>query len=421
MRVFVAGTPVTLGRDHFVGSGGEGTVYARDGVAYKIFFDPAIAPCRSRMAELSAISEPHVIRPLESICDETGQVIGHTLRFLADHIPFCRLFTRVFRDAAGIGPQRIHQLCRNLRQTLAAVHGAGVTVVDLNPMNLLISPDLREVFLIDAGSWQTPSHPATAVLDAVRDRHAKALGPESDWFAFAVVTFQAFIGVHPFRGTHPTVKGLEERMLANLSVFDSQVKIPSICAPLADIPPSWRDWYRRVFEEGLREPPPLWSAVETLDGLPATRVAIGVSPRAGRRVRAEVVDGTLVLTDLRTHKQMPLVLAAREVTSHGGLIAVRSRDKLIHIVLHDVGNTVIASPRVIADVLQNATHLYDGVAIQDLLGATWALVVNQLGHCRRIRLPALDNRRIVDASLAEDGLAITTFRDGTLQRELYRH
>ncbi len=419
MRVVVEGREVRLGRDHFVGSGGEGTVYARDGVAYKVFFDPAAAVDDTRIRELAKIEDPHVIAPDKIVRDTTGQTIGHTMAFLADHIPFCRLFTRTFRDQAGIGPQVILHLCRSLQQSLAAVHAAGITVVDMNPMNLLVSPDLREVFLIDAGSWQTPSRDATAVLDAVRDRHADQFGPGSDWFAFAVVTFQAFIGIHPFRGTHPVVKGLDARMNAQLSVLEPEVKIPKICYAFDEIPAAWRAWYRRVFADGERSPPPSYTTSEVVTSIPEAGQTIGVSPRANRKVLAEVVDGMLVLTDVHRKTAIPLTLAAREASSFAGQIAVRTADKLIHIVLHDIGATVTASPRVVADVLPNATRLFSGVAIQDLLGETWALRIDQPGACHRVRLESLDGTKVLDASLADGDLAITTFRDGALHREVY--
>jgi len=419
MRIRVDGMTVDLGRQDFVASGGEGTVYARDGVAYKIFFDPAHAPSETRIQELAKIVDPHVIRPEKMVRDGAGDVIGHTMRFLSDHIPFCRLFTRSFRETAGIRPETIGRLAHNLRNTLGAIHDAGVAVVDLNPMNLLVSPCLREVYLIDAGSWQTPSCPATAVLDAVRDRHATSYGPASDWFSFAVISFQAFIGIHPYRGTHPSVKGLDQRMRAQLSVLDPAVSRPDICYPLDDIPPPWRAWYERVLARGERSPPPSSSTAERVASLPGPIPAIGSTRRLNREVLGEIVDGHLALTALEDGTRIPLSLAAREVTAFAGQITVRTRDKLVQIHLHDIGGRVVASPTIIADVLPNATRLFSGVAILDLLGAVWALIPRRTGGCDRTRLTALDGVRVLDATLANGQIAITTFHDGALHRALY--
>ena len=419
MRVLVDQHPVLLGREHFVASGGEGTVYARDGVAYKIFFDPSAAPNETRIRELARISDPHVVRPESLIHDEDGIIVGHTLRFLADHIPFCRLFTRSFRDAYGVRPDAIARLAAGLRQTLMAIHDAGVTVVDLNPMNLLVSPDLRHVFLIDTCSWQTPSCPATAVLDAVRDRHTTPFCDVSDWFSFAVITFQAFIGVHPYRGTHPTVKGLDARMRSHLSVLDPTVTRPKICYPFHDIPPSWRAWYEGVLSRGERVAPPP-ARGERIDRLPERQPAIGRSRRRDRQVLATISEGRLILKTLDDDTPIALPLGAREVTAHDGDLTVRTQSHLVHIHLHDVGGRVIASPTLIADILPYATRLFSGVAILDLFGATWALLPRPSGGCDRVRLPELDGVRIVDAARAPDHIAVTTFRDGALHRTLYR-
>jgi hypothetical protein len=418
MRVLVDQHSVELGREHFVGSGGEGTVYARDGVAYKIFFDPTSAPKEVRIQELGRIHDSHVVGPESLVHSEAGTVIGHTLRFLPDHIPFCRLFTRSFRDTYDVRPEAIARLVLGLRNTLSAIHDAGVTVVDLNPMNLLVSPDLQHVFLIDTCSWQTPTCPATAVLDAVRDRHATTYCAKSDWFSFAVITFQAFIGIHPYRGTHPTVKGLDARMRAQSSVFDPTVTRPQICYPFNDIPPSWRSWYEGVLARGDRSPPPT-SRGERIDRLPARQPAIGRSRRRNREVLATLSEGQLILKTVDDGRPIALPLSAREVTAHDGSLTVRTRSHLVHIHLHDVGGRVIASPTVIADILPNATRLFSGVAVLDLLGATWALLPRACGGCDRIRLPELDGVRIVDASRGDDHIAVTTFRDGALHRALY--
>ena len=419
MRVLVDQRPVDLGREHFVASGGEGTVYARDGVAYKIFFDTAQVPDATRIAELSRITDPQVIRPARAIHSPSGQMVGHTMRFLADHLPLCRLFTRSFRESARVDAHAIRRLVHRLAESLQAIHAAGVAVVDMNPMNVLVSPDLRDPYWIDTSSWQTPSRPATAVFDAVRDRHTSDFGPESDWFSFAVITFQAFIGIHPYRGKHPTVSGLDARMRANLTVLDPSVSRPSICYPLRDLPPSWRSWYERVLVHGERIAPPSTPTELPTGALRGPVPAIGCSPRAGKRVLAEVIDGRLVLTHLADGQVLPLSLTAREATAFADQITVRTRDKLVRIHLHDVGSKVIASPTVLADVLPHATRLYPGVAILDLLGRTWALLPRPGGGCDRVRLPALDGIRILEAERTPDGLAITTFGDAGLRRTLY--
>ena len=40
------------------------------------------------------------------------------------------------------------------------------------------------------------------------------------------------------------------------SVFHSEVKLPHVAESFDVLPDHWRQWYRRVFEDGFRGPPP---------------------------------------------------------------------------------------------------------------------------------------------------------------------
>src|SRR5947199_212129 len=80
--------------------------------------------------------------------------------------------------------------------------------------------------------------------------------PETDWFSFAIISFQMFIGIHPYRGLHPSLPDLDARMSANVSVLNPRVSIPKLCYPFSVIPQAYRDWYRAIFEDGKRVPPP---------------------------------------------------------------------------------------------------------------------------------------------------------------------
>jgi len=146
------------------------------------------------------------------------------------------------------------------------VHAAGALVVDLNDMNFLVDDTLSTVFAIDVDSYQTASHPATAVSPATRDPHTLVRGhftKLSDWFAFAILAFQLWTGVHPYRGKHPHVKSLEQRMQQQLSVMNPHVKVPKVARPIAAIPAAYRSWLHAVLEEGKRLPPPTQARIST--------------------------------------------------------------------------------------------------------------------------------------------------------------
>jgi hypothetical protein len=62
-----------------------------------------------------------------------------------------------------------------------------------------------------------------------------------------------------------------------------------------------------------------------------------------------------------------------------------------------VGSTTVASSRWVGRVLPHATRLHDGVAIQSLLGAAYASLFPASGIHLQLRLPELDDVRVVSA------------------------
>jgi hypothetical protein len=112
--------------------------------------------------------------------------------------------------------------------------------------------------VIDVDSWQIGRFPATAMMATIRDYHGAQPSAAADWFAWGIVTFQVFTGIHPYKGSHPDFRrgDLEARMRANVSVFDPRTRINAAVRHFAAIPTALRDWYADVFQRGLRGTPP---------------------------------------------------------------------------------------------------------------------------------------------------------------------
>src|SRR5690606_19878348 len=142
------------------------------------------------------------------------------------------------------------------------VHSAGIVIVDLNELNILVSKAIDQTFLIDVDSYQTAAYPATVIMPSVRDWSAKQFTELSDWFSYAVLAFQLFVGVHPYKGTHAQSAGidkdkrLEHRMRNNISAFRGDVSLPKCCYPFDAIPTVFRDWLKAVLDDGKRVAPP---------------------------------------------------------------------------------------------------------------------------------------------------------------------
>ncbi len=461
--------PLRLTPRDFLAGGGQGDVYVRGDEAYKVFRDPAGCPPEGKLLELSTVADPWVVLPRRLLLSADGVAVGYSMPFLSDTWPLCRLFPRPFREAHGLTLARRVALVRGLARTLAHLHARGVLAVDLNEMNGLVTPAFDGVHLIDADSFQTPSYPATAIADPVRDRHAPpgVFGEGTDWFAFAVTAFQLLVGMHPYRGAHPDVKGLDARMEANLSVFDPAVTVPKAAEPLANLPRTLHDWFASVFELGERSPPPLGDlalpapkpppattsrglvitpvfetdapilayafrhGVElavTAAGVLLDRRPAGPAPtgrpeiaftRGGRPVVCGLGD-EVTLWDPTRRARIPLGLRADAAVVYDDRLYVRAADRLVEVRLFDSPGGAVATHRPVGNVHPRATALFPGVAVQSLLGATYASVFEAPGRCPQLRLPELDGHRVVDARYDRGVLMLVGVRGGRYDRFVLR-
>ena len=263
VRYYVEGKQIQLGKLNFKAQGGEGSIYVKGSTAYKIYTDPQRALRAEKLQELSVITQPNIIRPLSLILDTHNRPIGYTMRFVGKTHALCQLFPKAFRLRNKLTPETTLSLVRRLQQGVTYIHNHQILLVDLNELNFLVAEDFSELYFIDVDSYQTPSFPATVLMESVRDRHATQFTIESDFFSFAVVSFQMFVGIHPFKGTYPPLQQLSDkankldvRMRKNISVLNKDVTVPASCLPFTVIPPVYLDWYRAVFEDGKRLAPP---------------------------------------------------------------------------------------------------------------------------------------------------------------------
>lgn len=475
MKLYVKGDgEITLTKASFVAEGGEGKVYARGDVGYKVYHEPAKAIPLGKIQDLSGISDANVIVPQEPLyASRNGQHVGHTFRFVRDTWTLCQLFPRAFREREGFDHGKALKLVQALQAGVRAVHRAGILIVDLNEMNFLVSRDFTTPYFIDVDSYQTPRYPATAIMPSVRDPNVRGhdFTEGSDWFSFAVVSFQVFAGIHPFKGKHPKIKGLEERMRAGVSVFDADVSLPRAAYSLDVIPPSYRDWYEAVFVRGSRcEPPdethhvivlrPVVRKITGTDNFEITEIAefkepiraafvggghvvvhsddqifvdgrpvghwavpfvVGFTAKHGHPVAALSAPhvGTNLM-DLVSRDMLGTPLPEGQATVSGETVYVRSRDKILEVTFAEAGNKIIASSRVAANVLEHATKLFEGVALQSLLGEPHVSVFPRPGACYQKTLPELKGHTVVQAKHDSGVLMVLAAESGTYHRFVFR-
>lgn len=261
MEVKVNNRTVRLEDSDFLAAGGQAKVYAKGDTVYKIYHDPKLLVAQKKIQELAAnASNSAVALPKDQITDAVGCRIGLTFDFLKNTEPIFNMGSNGYWQDKNLTVEKATALIEAAKKSVQAVHDKNCLIVDLNPFNLLVDQKtLLKHWLIDTESWQTKSFPATAIMPGVRDFSSKTFSRLTDWYSFAIITCEFFIGVHPFKGgAHPRFgpKDMELRMQNNASVFDKNVRLNARIRALDVIPENYRKWYFQLFQEGKRIPPP---------------------------------------------------------------------------------------------------------------------------------------------------------------------
>ena len=475
MQVYVDGGGVRLDKRHYIGQGGEGAVYARGSTAYKIYTDVKKMIPVGKISELATIQDQRIIRPLKVITNKRGKPIGYTMTYVKAAYTLCQLFPRVFRDREGLDIQAVVHLVREMQEGVNNIHTAGVLVVDLNEMNFLVSKNFDDLFFIDADSYQTKSFKATALMESIRDRHTGVFSRLTDWFAFGIVSFQLFCGIHPYKGKHKSLKGLDARMRANVSVFDASVRVPKAAYPVDVIPTLYRDWYQAVFADGKRVAPPTQTGAVVVV-VPDLRTIIGTQlldivevavyghdsftvqnvwgfgqhvtaiagsfvwlnghlvPDTGMNVEAVVYSprrnkavsvgktsvGDVLLYNLTDRVMIAFSLRPSDMMAYAGRLYLKVRDNIHELILTDTGAQVIATTRLAATVMENATQLFPGVVLQNMLGAVHASLFPKSGTTMQVALKELDAYRVVEAKYDRGVLMVVGEKQGQYDRLVFR-
>jgi hypothetical protein len=99
---------------------------------------------------------------------------------------------------------------------------------------------------------------------------------------------------------------------------------------------------------------------------------------------------------------------------------VKQNTVLALVELLELPGAIRAALRPVANVMAQATRLWDGAAFQDVLGCCWVTLCPQPGHAHSLRLPELDGARVVDARFDAGVLMVLTYRGGRYERRVFR-
>jgi len=283
---------VKFSKNDFASSGGEAKVYKKGNVCYKIFHSPSKMIPEAKIGELQTLNRDNIIKPFNILLNDKNTPIGFTSSWV-EGIPMCKVFVTGFRKRNNITDDHTLELVKNIQDTIKYIHSKKCLIVDGNEMNYLVGNDFITPYFIDVNSWQTPSFPATALMDSIKDwEHENKFTELSDWYAFAVISCWLFSGIHPFRGNHPDYIDKDihvrtkRRTLDRVSIFHPDVLLaPNV--RISSIPSHYKEWYLRIFDKGERSLPP---------GEAGIIIAVPIDPT--------IIKGTdnFIIKELQTYK-----------------------------------------------------------------------------------------------------------------------
>lgn len=448
---------VSLGQNEFLGEGGEGKLYVIGNTTYKIYSDLNKMDPVSKLQELMDLSShPNIICPKDLILEKkNNKVVGFTMDYV-DGVSLCKLFTNDFLNRNNISPMMTTRLVENIIEEIVFIHDKNFLQVDGNETNYLVdNKTFTTPKLIDVNSYQTPSFPATFLMPSIRDWHTNGFNKLSDWFSFAIISFQLFVGIHPFKGKHPNFKSnqMEDRMKQNISVLNKDVKVPSACRDFSYIPTEFRDWYFKLFEKGERLPPPKVAGLLNISPVKVTvvqntnnfeiqflseyegtivrhfnyfqesctittkHIIIGkteVSPNIDKiSVIFSTTDQSYILFKIKSGKLIYFLSKTREVIETNincsemmvieNTLYVRNGGNLIEISILEINNKTIVTPKTpVWNIMPHSSHVLGGFIFQSVLGKPYIIIPKPAGisnknsSCQIIQIPELEGFRVLE-------------------------
>lgn len=434
--------------------GGEGLIYYKGGVIHKVYPNDKFLPPEKKLLELQKLNHPSLVVPKDILVDNYGKLRGFSMPY-KDAYELCMLFPKAFKDRHKITLAQITELVKIMQDGNKYLHSHGFLMVDGNEMNYLVDKKFNNVYFIDCNSYQTPSFPASAIMDSVRDPHAKTFTKETDWYSWAIVTFQMFIGIHPFKGIHKKNLNMAERMKQNISVFNPDVNIPAICAPFDTIPSALLDWYRDVFENQLRSAPPdtytsrvisgnriikqtgsdnfaitlmytyQKDIIDYVNGYTMTtnglykndKAVVGLhdvvhvaQSQQGTDILARLENGRVKLFPVASKVEIPVNFNADDIMSYNGRLYLLNQGHINEVVFVSLGNKDMPTLKKVGNVIENNTAMFEGCAISSMSNLAHISIFPSSGTCYQLQIPELVDYKVLDAKFDNGVLVLVASR-----------
>lgn len=471
-----SGGTFTITDKYYKTAGGEASIYVNGGQIFKIYHDAAKTLPSKKIQELQVIRNQNVVIPKNLIFDASnGQPLGYTADYLDDVEPLLKLFTKTFKNDNNVDPTMIVELVKQMQHITTDIHAANCLIVDYNELNVLVKMDRALTpYYIDTDSYNTPSYRGTAIMDSVRDRRVSKIvngqlvyNPDalSDWFSFAVLAFQLYTNIHPYRGAHPKYKPKDriKQMDDGISVFHPNVKLPPTTNDFSVIPTRHRAWFEDVFKNGNRSIPPLADGIaptvvpapivtikgnnnievtqtaaysedilmviqsmglnyvvtkkriyrdnqELFNGCEKFKKVLVCPASDGTIVMATLQNNTVTFTDLIRQSVLGTIASVGMFLRNNCIYTVNG-NKLVENKFTVIGNKIIHRISELENVSALTAVMWDGCVIQNLLGKFYLTLPFVAGASFSKHLPQLDGYRIV-ACKAERNVVVILAESG---------
>ncbi|KKP58278.1 MAG: hypothetical protein UR51_C0007G0001 [Candidatus Moranbacteria bacterium GW2011_GWF1_34_10] len=410
-----------------------------------------------KITQLSRCRHKFIVTPENVVRDMAQQPIGYYMPYVAGE-PLSRVFTNDYRNRTNFNDQDANILVDHMRTVTEYAHKNKAIMVDANELNWLVvdkkihAPEPR---VIDVDAWAIGKWGARVIMPSIRDWHAHTFDTLSDWFSWGVVTFQIYTGIHPYKGKLDGYKQqeLERRMKDNASVFRKDVRLNHAVRDFSSIPSVLCKWYEDVFTKGKRSVPP--SPFDAGKIVPAKGRVMHAQNIGGKNLlifeklfesNYSVVqifnEGIILLKngdmiDLSRKKKICTVSTAHIAVTRqndGWLVAEYNRGKiscryfdyltsaeenisidiiasgvissgsrmfvvnergLTEIVLFEANNKHLISMGNTWSVSPHATKWFEGLGVEDIMGAMHLIIPFGVRACATIRTKELDGMSVV--------------------------
>jgi serine/threonine protein kinase len=407
------GHKVKIADSHFLTSGGEADIYLKDGIIYKIFQKERSHNFISKLNILQTLDKPNIVSPKDVLYDQNNTFVGYSMKYLHNTESLTKLFTKSYKTRNNITTDSILKLIETLRTTTEYIHKNNCVIVDGNENNFLFEKAKLDMpYFIDIDSYQTKGHKATAFSPMITDPKAidkKIFNEITDWYSYAIITFQLLTNIHPFKGKHPdyTKKDVLLRMKNNVSVFDSKTNLPASVEDFSIIPKGLLTWYEDTFVKGNRSLPPMNMfqnvppkvkeiSMKGSDKLKITEVK-DIRMKKFFKMKEDKV-GYTELADIIGHKNLSILSEDSFVELSSGMLK-----------LNTFSYNVMAATFNMNVPLN--TKLYDGAAYYPIFKKNHFIVANDTSLVHTNLDGKLDGYKITDCSYRNNVLVVSMEKD----------